>query len=152
VHLAATDQRNFTGDDEVTVQVLPACGAGCADGTLCLGGVCVPNASQPGGLGAACTESTQCGSGQCTATVDDGAACTAPCDPGRICPSGYSCVGAGGGLCWPGVESGGCNAGGGGGAGRNGGWTLALLSILLSAVIMRRQGRPHGHRSTLFDA
>lgn len=147
VGLSAVDQRGIAGEDEASVRVLAACGAGavCAAGTLCLGGVCVPDATDPGGLGAACSASTECGSGQCTSTVDDGSACTAPCDPARICPSGYTCIGAGEGLCWPGGESGGCNAGGGGiGAG---GWLLLLLSIVLRPVLITRQGRLHGHRS-----
>jgi hypothetical protein len=150
VRIRAIDQRNLQGEDEIVVRVLASCGAGCADGTLCLGGVCVPDATNPGGLGTACALPEDCGSGTCTSTLDDGARCTATCDPGRACPAGFSCIGAGDGLCWPAADSGGCNAGGGGGGG--GGWALAVLSILLSAVIMRRQGRPHGQRSTSFDA
>lgn len=130
VRLRAIDQRGLQGEDDVAVRVLAACGAGCAAGTSCLGGVCVPDASSDGGLGVTCTAAEECGSGQCTATVDDGSRCTAPCDPGRACPSGYSCVGDGDGLCWPSTESGGCNAGGrGAGAG---GWLLALALALLA--------------------
>lgn len=125
IRLRAIDQRNLQGEDAVSIRVLAPCGAGCAAGTLCLGGVCVPDASDGGGLGAACTAPEDCGSGQCTSTVDDGARCTASCDPGRVCPAGYSCVGDGDGLCWPGGESGGCSTGSGGG-----GWLLALALAL----------------------
>lgn len=77
----AVDDRGLEGSATVAVTVLTPCSAGCASGTLCLGGVCPPGAASPCGLGASCTASTDCGSGVYTTTTD-GAACTSPCDAG----------------------------------------------------------------------
>ena len=132
ITVTATDERELSGQATVTVQVLATCGSGCAAGTVCLGGYCVPDAHAPGGLGASCQTSDQCGSSTCATGEAGEQACTASCDPGRICPLGYTCEGDGEGVCWPvPAQSGGCDAGGGAG----------LLTALMGLVPMVRRRR-----------
>lgn len=109
VSVTATDYGDRAATATATVNIMQACGAGCADGFSCLGGFCVPGKDTPGGLGATCTENSQCTLGLC-AQDGESSLCTGTCDQGS-CPSGFSCV-DGANVCWP-VDEGGCSATGG---------------------------------------
>ncbi|MBA2539525.1 MAG: Ig-like domain-containing protein [Deltaproteobacteria bacterium] len=109
--------------DTATVNVVIASScvkpADCPSATdTCIGGRCVPGPGVQGGLGMECSDSSQCASGQCAMTTD-GAYCVEDCvlDSDQ-CPSGFGCLdtggGTGNGVCFPGYEPGGCDAGGGG--------------------------------------
>ncbi|HTJ45576.1 MAG TPA: hypothetical protein VL463_25905 [Kofleriaceae bacterium] len=110
VTLTIANAATKTASAEVSVHVMSTCAAGCAAGSVCLGGACVPDASVVGGLGAACTGATPCAVGSCV-----GGVCAEACDPGGVCPAGYECTAADQ-VCAP-VKAGGggCSAGGGGG-------------------------------------
>jgi MYXO-CTERM domain-containing protein len=139
IAVTATDSNDMTARGEVTVHQMATCGAGCADGTVCLGGLCVPDASTPGGLGAACG-ATPCATGTCGSDGTD-SKCTGACDAGDVCPDGYACLGPSGqGVCWP--DAGGGGGGGcavdGGGAGAGAGW-LVLVGLIVVPVFRRRR-------------
>jgi len=108
ISVTTTDSATRTLSAEITVHVTDRCDGGrsCASGFACLGGLCLPNASTPGGLGATCTGNDDCITGRC---ANDGTAtlCTDYCDSGDSCPSGYECISAGAqSVCWPGSSSG----------------------------------------------
>lgn len=139
IEVSATDSGDRTVTDQVTVRVMAACSASapCPDDFACLGGFCLPDATEPGGLGATCTDNGECITGQCGNDGTD-SLCTAACDAGGSCPSGFECLGAtgGSGVCWPSSgDGGGCAAGGNAGAG----WLLAGLG--LATVALRRRRR-----------
>lgn len=90
----------------------PACATDtdCAAGGICYGSACIAGPDAAGGLGATCGTDNDCVNGAC---ASDGttSACAIPCDTAAdACPDGFGCIsdGAGGGLCWFGVDDGGC--------------------------------------------
>lgn len=116
-----------------TVNVIGSCAAGeaCAAGTLCITGLCVPDATYEGGLGHACTTNDECVTQQC-ASDGTNSYCTGACTEGA-CPSGYDCLDNN--VCWPnGSDGGGCSAAGGDGA-------MVMLVGLGIAVTLRRRKR-----------
>jgi hypothetical protein len=90
----------------------PACATDgdCAAGGICYGSACIAGPDAAGGLGATCSVDNDCMNGRC---ASDGTmkACVIPCDiSDSACPDGFGCIGdgAGGGVCWFGVDEGGC--------------------------------------------
>lgn len=85
--------------------------ADCAAGGICYGTACIAGPDAAGGLGATCTGDNDCVNGAC-ASDGQTSACAIPCDINdSACPSGFSCISDGtatGGLCWFGVDDGGC--------------------------------------------
>ncbi|MBE7454148.1 MAG: Ig-like domain-containing protein [Kofleriaceae bacterium] len=94
VRVRAIDQRGLEGEATVAVLALAACGAdgACAAGHHCLGGACVPGASEPGGLGATCATGADCGSGSARppSTTARPARCRATTGAAA---SSYACIG-----------------------------------------------------------
>jgi uncharacterized protein (TIGR03382 family) len=142
ISVSATDSdgRNFSA--QITVHVVATCGGGegCSSSDFkCLGGYCLPNANQPGGLGATCSDPSSCITGNC-ASDGTNQLCTAQCDPGNACPSGFTCDTStnGGGVCWPAPGSkngGGCATSGPGSPL----FALGSLGALLAFVRRRRR-------------
>jgi hypothetical protein len=138
VVVTSTNDHPDAGTATISVNVAGACevdGEPCADGTVCLGGHCVPDQGVTGGLGATCAEPADCLFGTCAAAGEE-MRCTMSCDEGEVCPDGYYCRSAGdSGVCWAGeAPSGGCDAGGGGGAAAG----LLLVGLLLGSRPRRR--------------
>lgn len=135
LQISATDVGGRTFSASIGVHVVAACASGCAHGFGCLGGYCLPESDQPGGLGATCTNSADCITGTC-ATDGTSYLCTGACDAGGTCPAGYACASAAGqasGVCWPSAsKSGGCTTGTGGSP-----W-LVLAGLALLVVARRR--------------
>ncbi|MDX2092431.1 MAG: MYXO-CTERM sorting domain-containing protein [Kofleriaceae bacterium] len=136
VSVTATDYGDRTATATATVNIMQACGAGCADGFTCFGGFCVPGSSTPGGLGASCTESGQCTLGQC-ASDGETSLCTGTCEQGGTCPSGFACI-EGANVCWP-ADDGGCST--------TGGSPASLLFGAGALVLARRRRRATGARA-----
>jgi MYXO-CTERM domain-containing protein len=137
VLVAATDAANRTVTDTVNVHVTATCSAAqaCPSTFHCLGGFCLPGATEPGGLGAECTENGQCITGQC---ASDGTTsqCAGPCDAGNVCPDGFTCLASGGaGTCWPSTDQGGCATTGGDSP------ALAFLGLGGFGLLMLRRRR-----------
>lgn len=119
-------------------------GTACVDnqcgtpGYICFDGACIGGPDAPGGLGASCTSNADC-TAQLCASDSKSMACTIPCDlTAKNCPSGFGCIDAGNGMgvCWAGVDSGGCcDTSGGGGAGS------LLLGLGLAGTLMKRKRR-----------
>jgi hypothetical protein len=152
VTVTVFDLANREAAATVSVNVMARCDAGqsCATGH-CLGGLCVPDASVPGGLGAACTEAEQCITGLCATNAGE-SMCTDACDAGSPCPDGFECVATSAGTaCWPGDG----DEGGGGGSGPLGGGCNARGGaapgwfglVLLGLTVARRTRQPRRRRS-----
>jgi MYXO-CTERM domain-containing protein len=136
VSVTTTDAADRTLSAEITVHVTDRCDGGrsCTTGFACLGGLCLPNASTPGGLGATCTVDGDCITGRCGHDGTD-ALCTDYCDAGDSCPSGYECVPAGAqSVCWPGSSSGGCST-----ANSEHSPLLVLFGLGMLGLIIRRR-------------
>lgn len=134
IGVSLTDTGSRTVMDTVTVKVLGACSAGCAAGTVCLDGLCMPGANVDGGLGASCTENLECITGTC---ASDGTTklCTGSCDANNACPSGFECLGEGeGAVCWPGTSGGGCSTGGNPAG-------FLVVGLGFAVVLLRRRRR-----------
>ena len=108
----------------------------CAAGFVCYDDVCIKGPDSPGGVGATCTTSAECQYGGTCATDGETMACTIPCDlENDNCPEGFGCLDAGSmGVCWQGIDSGGCcETGGGKGS--------VLLALGLAGLFITRRRR-----------
>lgn len=90
----------------------PACATDtdCAAGSICYGAACIAGPDAAGGLGATCSVDNDCTNGSC-ASDGSTSACVIACDIAEsACPDGFGCIsdGAGGGVCWFGIDEGGC--------------------------------------------
>lgn len=140
VTVSAINASQLSGSSEVMVYVMATCAPGCGDGTVCLGGNCVPDGSHPGGLGGACSDTSACAIGTCGKDGGGNQFCTASCDAGNVCPSGFACTATSGGagVCWPAPETGG--GGGCDASGAGGGW-LAVGLVAIAFARRRRAAR-----------
>ena len=145
VEVTGYDTAGNTAKDAVDVTYSAGGGcthdSDCTSGEVCTNGQCVAGPSMPGGLGSTCSANADCASGQCAMDDQGHSYCVQSCDPSHsTCPSGFGCqtVGASGGVCWPGANSG----GGGGGCDAGGGPGLPLgLGIGLAAMLITRRRR-----------
>lgn len=121
----------------VVVELGPPCtaAAGCADGDVCVMGVCVLGPGEPGGLGNSCQSGSECVSDQCVQS-SEGGFCTESCDlSAGSCPSGFDCIPGGtAGVCFPQPEGGCCDSGG-----RPTG--AALFALGFGVLLLRRRRR-----------
>lgn len=121
----------------VLVDLGPPCtaAAGCAEGDVCVMGVCVVGPGEPGGLGTSCQSGTECLSDQCVQSTEGGF-CVEACDlsPGS-CPSGFDCVpGGDAGVCFPAPEAGCCDS-------RSSPTGPALFALGFGVLVLRRRRR-----------
>jgi trypsin len=104
---------------------------------VCFAHTCIVTPYSTTGVGADCTANTDCDSGTCGAEGTE-SKCTMACAIGTdgACPADLDCVsdGNGGGLCFPSVGSGCCDASGRGAP-------TSLLGIALVGLVLRRKKR-----------
>jgi len=108
----------------------------CAAGYVCYDDVCIAGPDSAGGVGATCTTSSECQYNGTCASDGETMACTIPCDlDNPNCPEGFGCLDAGSmGVCWEGIDDGGCcETGGGKGS--------VLLALGLGTVLITRKRR-----------
>ncbi len=116
IEARATDIQDVVATSPaVIVELGPPCtaSAGCADGDVCVMGVCVVGPGEPGGLGATCTSAAECLSDQCVMSNEMESFCVESCDIATAgsCPSGFDCIAGGAtGICWPQPEGGCCDS------------------------------------------
>lgn len=119
----------------------PSCNddSGCDAGYYCQERSCIAGPQIPGGLGATCTMDPDCLDGVC---ANDGnkMACATSCDLNAdSCPSGFGCLdagkGDGTGVCWAGLDSGGCCDT----SGSSNGLGPMLLALGLGAAFVTRR-------------
>jgi hypothetical protein len=128
----ATNVYGRTSSAVIDVVQGAPCGApsDCAEHETCVDGRCVLGPGQPGGLGEVCQGDGECDSDLCGRS-DDGQFCAETCVIGAGgCPEGFGCAPLGeDGVCWKGVDDGGCAVGGGGVGGLG---LVGLLGLLAS--------------------
>jgi len=135
----ATDVQNVVATSAgVIVDLGPPCtaAAGCADGDVCVQGLCVVGPGEPGGLGATCQGPTECVSENCVMSSASESFCVETCDlsPGS-CPSNFDCIPSGtGGVCWPQPEAGCCDS-------RSNPTGPALFALGFGVLVLRRRRR-----------
>jgi len=143
IEIRAFDTQDTMGSDEVTVILgepcdIPGDCIAAGEGYTCVGGRCVPGQGVVGGLGTACESGQDCFSGICASDGTQqlcGEQCTL--DNGD-CPGGFGCLddGSDGGICWPGIEEGGCGC-----SGTSPAQGAATLLFALGLMVLGRVGR-----------
>lgn len=121
----------------------PSCSddSGCEANYFCQDHACIAGPMIAGGLGATCSVDTDCLDGVCAAAGSK-MACATSCDLNvdTSCPSGFGCLdagkGDGTGVCWAGLDSGGCCDTGGN---TNGAGAMLLALGLGAAFVTRRR-------------
>jgi len=117
IEARATDVQGVVGTTTLNIVMGPPCTSakGCTGDDVCVSGVCIAGPNAPGGLGSICQKETECLSHQCVDAGESQKHCAEACSPSMSgsCPGGFDCIedGAGGGVCWPGDDSGCCETG-----------------------------------------